>query len=193
MSNTYDFPIKKDYELNVKIELSFWEKVDFIEKKLKYSQANILDTMRDFNKMSTTGASELFTDFLKENGFQESEIILLGLQKETFEKLFIMYFTTRYRWAISEESLKKPATETEIPKEENSMPYHAMLVLIADKLKIDPLTFQERYTFEQMIYLSKWIEYMLNTKSEEGQKKNKEKYGKTEEYDSMLLERLKLV
>ena len=58
-------------------------------------------------------------------------------------------------------------------------------------LKIDPLTFQERYTLT-MIYLSKWIE-KLNTKSEEGQKKNKEKYGKTEEYDSMLLERLKLV
>ena len=45
--------------------------------------------------------------------------------------------------------LKKPATETEIPKEENSMPYHAMLVLIVDKL-------DRPFDIPRDIHLSRW-------------------------------------
>jgi len=52
-------------------------------------------------------------------------------------------------------------------EQKSGVPYSAILALVSDKLNIDPLTFQERYTMEQLTYMLAGIEYWANEQTEE--------------------------
>jgi hypothetical protein len=191
MSNSYDFPRRREYNLNVSIEIMSWEKVETIKKVVSYKQANIIETIKELDEMDEIWLDTYFVKFLKEHSWlDENDLILLWMQPEKIEDLMIKFLTTRFRWVINEDAIKKPKNGI---MQKSWVPYSAILVLLSKKLCIDPITFQEKYTFEQMTYLLAGIEYWANTKSEKWQKANKEKYEKDINYDSMLIEQLKRV
>lgn len=191
MSKWYDFPIRKDYRLNVKISVSFEEKTQDVVKLLEYKQATIMETIKELDEIDKEWIDKYFIKVLKDVwGFEDWDITLLSLDSETFKSFTIQYLTTRFRWVINKDNLLNPKQAIE---QRWWVPYSAILAIISEKLHIDPLAFQERYTFEQMTFMLEWIEYWANAKTEEWQKKNKEKYETDQNYDSMLLERLSKV
>ncbi|HPC34029.1 MAG TPA: hypothetical protein PLP73_00025 [Candidatus Absconditabacterales bacterium] len=195
MSRGYDFPFQREYNLNIKIEVNFKLKNQVIEKVLKYKQATIKETLLELEEIENNGIDKYFLKVLKENGFEDGDITLFGLDQDKFNGFVVTYLTTRFRGVIDKDQLEKSMKENaeKVIEQKSGVPYSAILALVSDKLNIDPLTFQERYTMEQLTYMLAGIEYWANEQTEEGQQKNKQKYGQDAEYDHMLLERLRKV
>lgn len=188
MSKIYDFPFRGDFSLNINVDMQLkWKDVGF-KKKLEYQQATIRETIEEMDEIDKLWINEFILKFLNRCGFSENEITLLYMKPEVVENIVETFLVTRYRWVIDKEKLKHPDNT---PKPTSGMPRHAVLALIAEKMHIDPITFQETYTMEQMAYLMNWIEYWINAQTKEWQDVNKQKYGKDEEYDSMLIEKMK--
>jgi len=195
MSRWYDFPFQREYNLNIKIEVNFKLKNQVIEKVLKYKQATIKETLLELEEIENNWIDKYFLKVLKENWFEDWDITLFGLDQDKFNGFVVTYLTTRFRGVIDKDQLEKSMKENaeKVIEQKSGVPYSAILALVSDKLNIDPLTFQERYTMEQLTYMLAGIEYWANEQTEEWQQKNKQKYWQDAEYDHMLLERLRKV
>lgn len=190
MSN---FPLKKDYTLHIKLELDNFGNKEVINKKLEYSQATILETNSELDAIDSKGMDIYFLDFLKNNSdVTEEDLTLMSFSEWFIDNLLKTFLSTRFKGVISQSSLEWKNDTGEL-KPKGGVPFSAMLTLLSEKLSIDPLSFQERYTFEQMHFLMEGIEYWVNAQTEEWQKKNKAKYEKDPEYDAMLLAKLSMI
>lgn len=188
MKNIYDFPFRWDFSLNINVTIEIkWVNTE-IKKKIEYQQATIRETIEEMKDIEKKWITEFIMEFLKRCEFNENELMILSMKPDVIENIMQTFLLTRYRWVFDEESLKHPKQWL---KDTSWVPYAAILAMVAEKLHVDPITFQENYTMEQMAYLMGWIEYRINAQSEEWQQRNKQKYGKDEQYDNMLISKLK--
>lgn len=188
MKKVYDFPFRWDFSLNIALTIEIkWVKTE-IKKKIEYQQATIKETIEEMAEIDKEGIDKFITKFLQKCEFTENELIMLSMKPDVIERIMQTFLLTRYRWVFDEEALKNPKQSL---KDTSGVPYAAILAMVAEKLHVDPITFQDTYTMEQLAYLMWWIEYWINAQTEEWQQRNKQKYGKDEQYDNMLISKLK--
>lgn len=188
MNNVYDFPFRWEFALNINVDIKIkWVNMWF-KKRFEYQQATIKETIEEMDEIDRIGIDKFIMNFLVKCGFNKQEMTLIAMKPDVIENIVETFLTTRYRGIVDKEKLHNPDTA---PKDTSWMPYHAVLALIAEKLNIDPITFQNEYTMEQLSYMMNWIEYWINAQTKEWQDINKKKYGKSEEYDNMLINKIR--
>lgn len=192
MSSFNDFPFKKDYNLNINIEVDFWEKKDTRKKIINFSQATIEETIKEMWYIDKNWLDTRFKEKLVERWeFSKDEITIISMSIKTYKNIMNTILVSRYKWLVTMDSLDRTDTETE-KKEEGwtNMPRSAVIVQISRKLSLDPLVFMNKYTFEQMVYLSEWITYLERAKTPKWQKENELIEQEKNWYNDMLLEKL---
>lgn len=188
MSKAYDYPFRGDFSLTVSVDIDYrWKKLWF-KKVVEYKQATIHETIDELEQIGKKWLGEFMINFLHDRWLSDDDLTLLSMKPETLKDVVNTIVLTRYRWVIDKDMLEKPDNT---PKEVAWVPYCAILALVAEKLHIDPITFQDNYTIEQMGYLLGWVEYWVNAQSKEWQEANKKKYGRDEAYDNMLIDKLR--
>jgi len=146
---------RKDFELNLKV----WS--GFIT--LKYQQA----TMRETIDFLIESQKDWFKYLEWLYNFISSKT---NISREIFDqmlwdanKIFEAIKSTYFRWVFTADG-KKSDSET---------PFSSYLVLLAKELSLDPLSIIDRYTFEQIAYLTEWIVWNYNEQTPEWRKRNR--------------------
>jgi len=183
----YNYPKKEEFELKFNLNIAKKEKWSKITITLSYEQATIQETMDFLRDIEKWWQSEWMTNFLKKySNIWKNPLAmwLLKLDKDIAQKMFDNILDTRFRWVFDKNQKKK-----EKKKEDDvERPYSSVLLTICEKINIDPETFQNRYTIEQMNYFIDWIVFNANETTEEGRELNRKRVFNDKYSDDELLD-----
>jgi len=159
------FPIRKKYELkiNIKRKILFFNKSKVI--LLKYKEASIIEII-DFLK-SEKQIIEYFSDFILSNS-NATEKDLWEILKN-FDIIWKQLNNTFLKWL---DNTKKEKIWWTSIKQDNWW-FNAYIVLLSEKLNIDPMKILTKYTLNQLNYFTEWIIYNINEQTEQWKAKNR--------------------
>lgn len=164
----YDYPFSWEWNVRIPLKVEMSNSKEKIVIILKYKQANIEETIMFLQetKDKKWDHTDWFFSFLKEFwDMDKTKERLLKLWWDVTQRIFKLILDTRFRWVF--DTWKKRSSEWG-----RSTLYSAALMLVCEKLSIDPDTFQKKYTIEQMNRFIKWISYNANEWSEEWRRQN---------------------
>ena len=156
-----NFPIRQSYELkiNIKRKILFFNKRKIII--LKYREASVMEII-DFLQ-SEKKTIEFFSDFiLKNSNSTEADLWYIILN---FDIIWEQLNNTFLKWLNSKENNNKDSLNIEDVKEKN-WTFNAYLALLSEKLNIDPINLLNKYTLNQLTYITEWIIYNINEQTE---------------------------
>lgn len=160
----YDYPIRKDFDVSINVKVKLDKSVFNKKLNLKFKQASILDTINFITDIWEGDASKWLLKFISEQwDADKTTLWLIKADSKLRNKIFETIKSTRFRGVFG-------ATKTK--EDEEPQPYSSILVMLCEKINVDPNTFQENYTIEQMNYFVDWIIYNINSQTEEWQEKN---------------------
>jgi len=176
----YDYPKKRDFDISFNISLLLDWKNTENKITMKFKQATIMETIDFLMLVEKWGVWDWMADFLTENSdINKTTSWLMRLDKNLSQKVFDTIKNTRFKWTFWN---SKGTSDSE-----PSQPYSAILMMLCEKLSIDPMGFQEKYTVEQMNYLMEWLIYNAQSQTEEWQAINdKNQFSKNNKDEDLL-------
>lgn len=163
--------IQREYNLTVKMGKK--------SRSFVFLQATAYQTIQFIEETKQDGFSPVLWcfSFLNEQCkspkrfFTRKNVTLREFRKfwTDFVKIFDIITKKWLFWAFEEKKDTKTPSEEEDTAE---MPFDAYLVMLSEKLCLDPLEILKTYTFEQIRELGKGMVYLMNMQTEEGRKKN---------------------
>lgn len=160
--------LKRYYELTI----NFGKK----SRILRFKQATAYETLKFLEQVKDDDFNAVLWcfDFLNNECIAQNKFpFVKNVSKREFmkylpefEKIFSIILDKRFKWSFESE-------QKQDEEQEDEMPFNAYLVLLSEKLNVDPLTLLKNYTFEQIGELSKGMVYVLNMQTEEWRAKNK--------------------
>jgi len=176
----YDYPMKWEFDVTINVNIWYSKINKEIKVELKYKQASIFETIQFFKDIDTKWLWSWLERFLKKySNANKITLWIIKVDKNTITRIFNIIKDTRFRGVFWDREQKY---------EWRSRPYNSILVLLSERLWIDPDTFQNRYTIEQMNYLLWWIVYNINEQSDEWKEINDREQFNKENADEDLLE-----
>jgi len=160
-----NFPTQKEFELkiNIKKKILFFNKTKII--LLKYKEASVLEVI-EFLQLEKQ-IIEYFSDFILKNS---------NATKKDLWKIILNFDKI---WEKINNTFLKFENKNTIKKTNNSKNsetiswFNSYLVILSEKLNIDPLELLKKYTLRQFNYLTEWIIYNANDKTKEWKQKNR--------------------
>jgi len=164
-----DYLMRESYDL----ELTFEKKILFwtytYNKNFKFNQASAYDTLKFLKEQEKESFNMIVwvINFLSEKNplkKKEKNIII-----QNIVTIIDNIKSTYFKWAFNRTEEDKKNID------QYWLPMNAYIMILSEKMNIDPLILLKRYTFEQLTYFTEWIIYNMNEQSEDWQKRNRQK------------------
>ena len=167
-----NFPLRKNYILQIKIK----KKVLFISMNktilLKFQEANIKEIIEFLQ--SDKNIINYFSDFILSNSNatkKDLQQILLN-----FDIIWEQLNNTYFRWLNQKWNVLNIKQENNNENEnenKNNWWFSSYVALISEKMNIDPISLLEKYTLNQLNYLTEWIIYNANEQTDKWKEQNR--------------------
>lgn len=164
-----DYLMRENYDL----ELTFEKKILFwtytYNKNFKFNQASAYDTLEFLKEQE----KESFNMIVWVINFLSEQTPLKKKEKNIIIQNIVTIIdnikSTYFKWAFNRTEEDKKNID------QYWLPMNAYIMILSEKMNIDPLILLKRYTFEQLTYFTEWIIYNMNEQSEDWQKRNRQK------------------
>jgi len=176
----YNFPIRKEYTIDVNMNVKLKWVIKPAKFKIKYKQATIIETQNFIEQVEKNNLQDWVLKFLENNSnANKISMWIVKMNWKFFEELINKLKLTMFHWVFNEKEDKSDWSSIQ--------PFESVLCFLCKEININPLEFVEKYTIEQMNYLLDWIIYNINEQTEEWQEKNQRRQFNKENKDEDLL------